>query len=523
MSVVNVPQVAGVAEKDNIIYESFQRIIDQANSGFDSTNTNVTTITGSLTAVPAGYVMYGTGTIAVGYDSNLRWDPTNHWLGIGTTPGTILETRATGAPSFTRVVTVPGQQGAINIGLTGTGSRTAGDGPSLLMFGDNAAGSFSYMGRISSRWVNPAAGSESTCVTLSVRANSADAAVQTEAIRIFPSTKVSIGTTSERQQLSVNGMIESMATGFKFPDATTQATAGVLPTRTISTTLPLTGGGDLSANRTFAINSFAGSAAGAVPTSLGGTTNFLRADGSWAVPPGIGTVTSVDVSGGTTGLTYSGGPITSSGTITMAGTLNVVNGGTQRTSLTAGNILYGAGTSAVGLNANFYFDSVNTRLGVGTSVPGNIIDAATSSDAAIGVISTSTLKYARTIYQSSTKTWLCGLQNDSSGSFGVSDTNGFLLHGFYDSGGHTFLAGIGMTAASPYALSVNGHVNIPTANGYYVDGNKVVTNRQAGVSAALASRTAGATYGATEQTMLQEAHDAIRTLLVALRTHGLIS
>ena len=41
-----------------------------------------------------------------------------------------------------------------------------------------------------------------------------------------------------------------------------------------------------------------------------------------------GTVTSADVSGGTTGLTTSGGPITGAGTITLAGTLAVTNGGT---------------------------------------------------------------------------------------------------------------------------------------------------------------------------------------------------
>jgi len=46
---------------------------------------------------------------------------------------------------------------------------------------------------------------------------------------------------------------------------------------------------------------------------------------------GSGTVTSVDVSGGTTGLTTSGGPVTTSGTITLAGTLDVDNGGTGAT------------------------------------------------------------------------------------------------------------------------------------------------------------------------------------------------
>ena len=43
---------------------------------------------------------------------------------------------------------------------------------------------------------------------------------------------------------------------------------------------------------------------------------------------GSGTVTSVDLSGGTTGITFTGSPITTSGTITMAGTLGYANGGT---------------------------------------------------------------------------------------------------------------------------------------------------------------------------------------------------
>jgi len=46
---------------------------------------------------------------------------------------------------------------------------------------------------------------------------------------------------------------------------------------------------------------------------------------------GGGGVQSVDVSGGTTGLTTSGGPITTTGTITLGGTLNVANGGTGGT------------------------------------------------------------------------------------------------------------------------------------------------------------------------------------------------
>jgi hypothetical protein len=47
-----------------------------------------------------------------------------------------------------------------------------------------------------------------------------------------------------------------------------------------------------------------------------------------------GTVTSVNISGGTTGLTSTGGPITTTGTMTLGGTLAVANGGTGTTTLT---------------------------------------------------------------------------------------------------------------------------------------------------------------------------------------------
>jgi len=73
------------------------------------------------------------------------------------------------------------------------------------------------------------------------------------------------------------------------------------------------------------------------------------ANGAWVtvfVPPGGG-VTSVNASGGTTGMSFSGGPITSTGILTLAGTLGVANGGTGATTLTANNVLLGNGTSAL--------------------------------------------------------------------------------------------------------------------------------------------------------------------------------
>ena len=83
----------------------------------------------------------------------------------------------------------------------------------------------------------------------------------------------------------------------------------------------------------------------------------------WSTLSGVAVTT---FSAGTTGLTPASA---TSGAITLAGTLVVSNGGTGLTSLTAGRIPYGAGTSAFGNSANLFWDSSNNRLGVGTSSP----------------------------------------------------------------------------------------------------------------------------------------------------------
>ena len=60
-----------------------------------------------------------------------------------------------------------------------------------------------------------------------------------------------------------------------------------------------------------------------------------------------GTVTSVSGSGGTTGLTLTGGPITSSGTLTLGGTLIAANGGTGQTSYAVGDLLFANTTTTL--------------------------------------------------------------------------------------------------------------------------------------------------------------------------------
>jgi hypothetical protein len=85
----------------------------------------------------------------------------------------------------------------------------------------------------------------------------------------------------------------------------------------------------------------------------GGTTSISGSYPNFTITSSdqfVGTVTSVAASGGTTGLTFSGSPITASGTLTLSGTLAVANGGTGATS--AGAALTSLGAAASGANAD---------------------------------------------------------------------------------------------------------------------------------------------------------------------------
>lgn len=90
---------------------------------------------------------------------------------------------------------------------------------------------------------------------------------------------------------------------------------------------------------------------------------------------GTGTVSSVAASGGTTGLTFTGSPITTSGTLTLGGTLAVANGGTGATSAAAALTNLGAAASG----ANTDITSIVLTTGTVSTAPASNNDIVNKS------------------------------------------------------------------------------------------------------------------------------------------------
>jgi hypothetical protein len=120
--------------------------------------------------------------------------------------------------------------------------------------------------------------------------------------------------------------------------------ADVSLTTSVTGTLPIANGGTAattpSGARDALLPDYSGNALKVLAVNSGET------DVEWSAA-GSGTVTSVALSGGTTGLTFSGSPVTTSGTITVAGTLAIASGGTGATTESGARTALGLGSLAV--------------------------------------------------------------------------------------------------------------------------------------------------------------------------------
>jgi hypothetical protein len=120
-------------------------------------------------------------------------------------------------------------------------------------------------------------------------------------------------------------------------------TSGTLAITYSGTALPIANGGTGQTTANAALNAL-------LPTQTGNASKYLQTDGTNATWDAI-----------------------SLSTADITGILGVPNGGTGLSTLTAGYIPFGAGTSAFGSSSNLFWDNTNTRLGVGTASPDSVI------------------------------------------------------------------------------------------------------------------------------------------------------
>ena len=299
--------------------------------------------TGLSTIPSVGQLLVGNGT---GYSLQTLSAGT----GINITNFTTIGLANTGtAGTYTLPTITVNPQGqvtsAINSPTTGTGNVVLSNSPTLVTPNLGTPSSLVLTNAVGL----PNSGLINNSITINGTAVPLGGATSVGTGLAVGSTPITGGTSGDL--LYENGTTLgqlAIGSGLAVASGTLSATGGGGTVTNIATGTGLTGGpitttGTLSiANTGVVAGSYGGSTAIPVVTvnAQGQITNVTTAS------VGGGTVTSVNVSGGTTGLTTSGGPVTTAGTITLGGTLGVGAGGTGLvTAPTNGQLLIGNGTN----------------------------------------------------------------------------------------------------------------------------------------------------------------------------------
>lgn len=173
--------------------------------------------------------------------------------------------------------------------------------------------------------------------------------------------------------------------------------------------------------------------------------------------PAVGTVTSVGLSTTLSGISVSGSPVTTSGTLSLSGTLGVSSGGTGTgTAFTTGSVVF-AGASGVysQSNSNFFWDNTNSRLGIGTSSPSSPLSVSRSLSS----------NYIGSIVNSSTTASSGALQVSSQTGFAIDSNTNSTSAGVYSTVGTNLAAGGGSGAVGVSSGS-GGYAFRSLAGGY---------------------------------------------------------
>jgi hypothetical protein len=196
------------------------------------------------------------------------------------------------------------------------------------------------------------------------------------------------------------------------------------------------------------------SLAGATGTSGQVLTSNGASAPTWQNIAGSGTVTSIDVSGGTTGLTTSGGPVTGSGTITLAGTLAIANGGTGATTDSAARTALGLGTMAVQAASSVAITggSINgTSLGATTAGSANVTTLDIASGLTLATLAGTSGQVLTSAGAGFVPTWTTAATGTVTSVAGTGTVNGLTLTGTVTSSGNLTLGGT-LSLVSPPAI-----------------------------------------------------------------------
>ena len=338
------------------------------------TGVNLTSqVTGTLPVANGGTgVTSSTGTGAV----VLSTSPTFTTPNLGT-PSAATLTNATGLPLSTGVT------GQLPLANGGTGASLVDPNADRIFFWDDSAGATTFLTVGSGLQISGTTLSSTDAggTVTSVAVSGGTTGLTTSGGPVTTSGTITLagtlavanggtGSTTAAGALTNLGLTAT-ATELNYTDGVTSA----IQTQLNAKQATITGGAtSITSSNLTVSRALVSDGSGKVAVSAVTSTEVGYLDGVTSAiqtqlnAKGVGSVTSVAVSGGTTGLTTSGGPITGSGTITLAGTLAVANGGTGTTTST--------GSGSVVLSTAPTFAGLTTTAGlyVGGTAAANLLD-----------------------------------------------------------------------------------------------------------------------------------------------------
>lgn len=252
--------------------------------------------------------------------------------------------------------------------------------------------------------------------------------------------------------------------------------------------------------------------------------------GDVTIAVGTGTVTSVAGSGGTTGLSFSGSPITTSGTLTLTGTLIAANGGTGFASYAVGDLLYADTTTTLAKLADVAVGSYLRSGGVSTAPLWSTLILPNAATANRVVYASATNTYGEsanfTFDGTSTLRWGTGVNgivsrpntSDSNNvafySTNVTPSN--LNHSFLANGATTRING---TSAGAVIFTIDSSAVLQVNSGSVVASKLMtVTDTVAGTALDVLNSTSSAAANGLKVTMSSSGHNSAQGIIVAKST-----